>query len=182
MKNFESTFGVSKEMILGVLEKKYDWAIDIDFKKENNSYWFWYSSQNKEEPRLGIKLKDMGYELALPLNIAEQAKSLYFKLKSLSSKKSLSDFLLDFPEYSSITRRVWGMRNCHLGEIQANSIGKEILPIDLLRTKLSLLGATKFDPRSDRWVRVTFFQGAPLLDKIHGEEWLFPIAPSLVNN
>ena len=43
-----------------------------------------------------------------------------------------------------------------------------MLPIDLLRCKLSFFGATKFDPRSDRWVRITMFQGAPLPDEMAG--------------
>ena len=51
----------------------------------------------------------------------------------------------------------------------------------LLRCKLAMFGATKFDPRSDRWVRVTFFQGAPLLDEINDPEyadsWNFPTMP-----
>ena len=34
-------------------------------------------------------------------------------------------------------------------------------PIDLLRCKLAMFGAQKFDPRSDRWLRITLFQGAP---------------------
>ncbi len=59
-----------------------------------------------------------------------------------------------------------------------NVLHKESLPMHLLRCKLAMFGATKFDPRSDRWVRVTFFQGAPLLDEIHQDEWVFPLLPS----
>lgn len=59
-----------------------------------------------------------------------------------------------------------------------NVLHKGSLPMHLLRCKLAVFGATKFDPRSDRWVQVTFFQGAPLLDEVHGGEWLFPILPS----
>ena len=42
-----------------------------------------------------------------------------------------------------------------------------------------MFGATKFDPRSDRWVRVTLFQGAPLFHEVHSDEWLFPLLPKL---
>ncbi len=45
-----------------------------------------------------------------------------------------------------------------------------MLPIDLLRAKLSFFGATKFDPRSDRWLRITMFQGAPYPDEMPHEE------------
>ena len=47
-------------------------------------------------------------------------------------------------------------------EIQDNTIGKSIVPIDMLRLKLSFFGALKFDPRSDKWLRICMFQGAPL--------------------
>lgn len=68
----------------------------------------------------------------------------------------------------------------HMGDIQINVLAKRALPMNLLRCKLSIFGATKFDPRSDRWVRVTFFQGAPLMHEIHPNEWLFPVLPEIV--
>ena len=36
------------------------------------------------------------------------------------------------------------------------------MAIDMLRLKLSFFGAVKFDPRSDKWLRISMFQGAPL--------------------
>ena len=56
----------------------------------------------------------------------------------------------------------------------------------LLRAKLSFLGANRFDPRGDRWVRVTFFQGAPLINELNGEptdlfafdDWSYALAPA----
>ena len=41
-----------------------------------------------------------------------------------------------------------------------------MVPVDLLRCKLSFFGATKFDPRSDRWLRITMYQGAPFPDEL----------------
>ena len=32
----------------------------------------------------------------------------------------------------------------------------------MLRLKLSYFGAVKFDPKSDLWLRITMYQGAPL--------------------
>ena len=51
-------------------------------------------------------------------------------------------------------------------EIQDNTISKSLIPVDMLRLKLSFFGATRFDPRSDRWVRITMYQGAPLMKEI----------------
>ena len=51
-------------------------------------------------------------------------------------------------------------------EIHDNVIGEGCLPIDMLRCKLAIFGASKFDPKSDRWTRITLFQGAPLLGEL----------------
>jgi len=54
-------------------------------------------------------------------------------------------------------------------------------PLDLLRFKLAFFGASKFDPKSDLWTRITMFQGAPLpeeLDEYDPDDWAFPVQPS----
>ena len=53
----------------------------------------------------------------------------------------------------------------------------KVLPIDLLRAKLAIFGATHFDPRSDRWVRINMFQHAPLpfeFDQSDADNWTLP--------
>lgn len=58
-----------------------------------------------------------------------------------------------------------------------NLIADNMMPIDLLRCKLSFFGAVKFDPRSDRWVRISMFQHAPLPDELVGnydDTWVYP--------
>ena len=64
---------------------------------------------------------------------------------------------------------------------QANNLlDSEMRPIDLLRFKLSFFGASKFDPKSDLWTRITLFQGAPLPDQFandESDEWPFPTSP-----
>ena len=65
-------------------------------------------------------------------------------------------------------------------EIRDNLLDSEMRPIDLLRFKLSFFGASKFDPKSDLWTRITLFQGAPLPDQFtndESDEWPFPISP-----
>ena len=51
-------------------------------------------------------------------------------------------------------------------EIQDNLIGADMLPIDMMRCKLAFFGADRFDPRSDRWIRISLFQGAVYPDEI----------------
>jgi len=59
----------------------------------------------------------------------------------------------------------------------------------LLRAKLSFFGAGRFDPKSDRWVRMTLFQGAPLVEELNAEpanladfdDWSFPLEPQAID-
>jgi len=62
-------------------------------------------------------------------------------------------------------------------EIRDNLVGAAMRPIDLLRCKLSFFGATRFDPKSDRWIRITLFQNAPYPDELataEADDWAYP--------
>lgn len=165
--------------IVSILEARYQWAIHTDFNEPENAYWFWYRSEDKEEPRLGVRGVEEGVGKELPLDIGRQVRNLYLVLQQADGNQKLSEFVLKHPKYRGIIRRVWNMGNKPMGDIQMNVLHKEALPMNLLRCKLSMFGATKFDPRSDRWVRITLFQGAPLFKEVHGGEWLFPLLPTL---
>jgi len=169
--------GVTVEALKSKIKSHYSWALNYDFSSEKSNYWFWYVSADKGEPRLGIRTVDKGSELELPLDIARQVCDLSKILENISNDEPVTKYLLENPQYSSIIRRIWTMGACSMGEIQANVLDESFLPMDLLRAKLAMFGATKFDPRSDRWVQVTFYQSAPLLDEIHNGEWLFPQLP-----
>ncbi|GAK86496.1 hypothetical protein JCM19238_4086 [Vibrio ponticus] len=164
-----------------LLESTYTWAISDDYSLPENNHWFWYRSQDKEEPRLGVRGEEPGEEYELPLDIGRQANFFYKELLEYDRTTPLTSFLVSHPEYRYIARRVWTLGNRAMGEIQMNVLHKDFLPIHLLRCKLANFGATKFDPRSDRWVRVTFFQGAPLMDDLlcdnYKESWIFPTIP-----
>ena len=45
----------------------------------------------------------------------------------------------------------------------------------MLRLKLSFFVALKFDPRSDKWLRICMFQGAPLPNELndYDEQWVY---------
>lgn len=169
--------GKKVQDLLQLLEQKYRWAIRTDFSQPENNYWFWYRSQDKEEPRLGVRGEEQGEDRELPLDIGRQAYRLYHALKQCAPDDALAEFLILQPQYRAIARRVWTLSHKVMGEIQMNVLHQSSLPMHLLRCKLAMFGATKFDPRSDRWVRVTFFQGAPLLDELHQDDWLFPVLP-----
>lgn len=183
MVNADETLSLPKSKVvadlLQVLETHYQWAINIDFTDPDNSYWFWYRSVDKEEPRMGVRGQEQGADREMFLDVARQANHLYSALKQADAQQLISEFILNKPKYRSIARRVWTMGHKKMGDIQMNVLHKDTLPIHLLRCKLSMFGATKFDPRSDRWVRVTLFQGAPLFHEVDSDEWLFPLLPRI---
>ena len=74
-----------------------------------------------------------------------------------------------------IVRRVFIAERFPYSEIQDNIIGSSLVPIDMLRLKLSFFGAIKFDPRSDKWLRICMFQGAPLPNELKSFEdhWIY---------
>ena len=74
-----------------------------------------------------------------------------------------------------MVRRAFIIEKFPYSEILDNTIGEHLMPIDMLRFKLSFFGASKFDPKSDRWVRVNLFQGAPLKSELNdtkNDDWL----------
>ena len=80
----------------------------------------------------------------------------------------MAGFLLTCPEHRHVVRRVQAAARRPFTEIRDNLIAADMLPIDLLRCKLAFFGATHFDPRSDRWVRISLFQGAAFPDELPG--------------
>jgi len=153
--------------ICALIEKRYTWLIDIDFEKKNNIFNFWYYSKNKQEPRMSDRFSEDGAERELPLAIARDINKLYLELKNYSEREPLSSYLLKNQKYRHVLRRIFICEKLPYSEIQDNTISKSLIPVDMLRLKLSFFGATRFDPRSDRWVRITMYQGAPLMKEIH---------------
>ena len=64
-----------KIKLIEVIKDKYNWALEINVKKTNENYFFWYTSQSKLEPRLGITDKDHGIEKQLPFDIPKQVQN-----------------------------------------------------------------------------------------------------------
>ena len=159
----------------GILENKYSEILKIDFSKKENSQNFWFISKNKEEPRLADRYLDIGSELEQPLAIARDVAKLYSRISNLKNSTKIGKFLLDNNDLRHIVRRVFITDLFPYAEIQDNTIGSNLMPIDMLRLKLSFFGAIKFDPRSDKWLRICMFQGAPLPKDLQffDEHWVY---------
>ena len=107
--------------------------------------------------------------------IARDIKKLYERLSPLKNNLKINQFLIDNSDLRHVVRRAFIIEKFPYSEIQDNTIGKNLVPIDMLRLKLSFFGAIKFDPRSDKWLRICMFQGAPLSDelKFSDEHWVY---------
>ena len=158
-----------------ILENKYPKILNIDFTKKENNQNFWFISKNKEEPRLADRFVENGSELEQPLAIARDIKTLYNELLVFKNSSTIDRFLSKHPDLRHVVRRAFIIEKFPYSEIQDNTIGKSIIPIDMLRLKLSFFGALKFDPRSDKWLRICMFQGAPLPEQLknYDDHWVY---------
>ncbi|WP_423908065.1 hypothetical protein [Candidatus Spongiihabitans sp.] len=164
-----------------ILEQTYDWTDAVDFGSREAQARVWYVSEEKLEPRLGERFEEPIADYELPLAPGRDARLALQTLADFEDEDAIAGFLLAYPEHRHITRRAQLIVNCPYGEIRDNTIAADMLPIDLLRCKLSFFGATKFDPRSDRWLRITMFQGAPFPDELaelDPDELVYPPLPS----
>lgn len=144
-----------------ILHDRYDWALAIDFTRPENTARFWYVSEEKLEPRLGERATDDGAEREQPLCIARLAAELEAALAVAEADEPVAAFLLRHPEHRYMVRRAQMAAEHPYSEVRDNLIAADMLPIDLMRCKLAFFGASHFDPRSDKWVRISLFQGAP---------------------
>jgi len=158
-----------------ILESKYQRILKIDFSKDENNQNFWFISKNKEEPRLADRFDEKGSDLEQPLAIARDIKKLHEALSVSKNSSTIDRFLLNNNHLRHVVRRAFIVEKFPYSEIQDNTIGKSIVPIDMLRLKLSFFGALKFDPRSDKWLRICMFQGAPLPEQLknHDDGWVY---------
>ena len=170
----DAAFPIDGAMTVGtvrdLLRANYGWALDPDYTSQPATARFWYVSEDKQEPRLGERFDEPGAELELPLDIGRQAAALHDALDGLPNAAPIARLLLERPDLRLILRRVQITRTRPFAEIRGNLIAADMLPIDMLRAKLAVFGATRFDPRSDRWLRISLFQGAPYPDELHSEQ------------
>lgn len=171
----------AREM-LATLARHFDWALEIDFALPDAQRLFWYVSEDKAEPRLGDRSTEDGAALETRLDIARQAQEFASALQNAPEDEALAVFLMRHPEHRSIARRAQLAGSHPYGELRDNLIASDCMPIDMLRCKLAFFGAAKFDPKSDRWTRITMYQGAPLADEIasvDADDWWLPVLAGL---
>ena len=160
-----------------VLSAKYAWALEIDWDTKDACARAWYVSEEKLEPRLGERFEEPIAEYEQPLAPGRDAAALFEALGAWDTDEPVASFLLAHPEHRHSVRRVQIVARAPFAEICDNTIGSDLMPIDMLRCKLSFFGATHFDPRSDRWLRICLFGNAPYPEELRSSAsdfWPYP--------
>ena len=163
------------EDLKNIIKKRYPDILKINFDQKKNQKNFWFISKNKEEPRYADRFEENGSELEQPLAIARDIKRLYDRLIVTKNSLTIDKFLIKNSDLRHVVRRAFIIEKFPYAEIQDNTIGEKVVPIDMLRLKLSFFGALKFDPRSDEWLRICMFQGAPLPEELmnYDQQWVY---------
>lgn len=176
------TFPIDGTMSVDALRSQvkdvYGWALDLDWAAPACQARVWYVSEAKLEPRLGERFDEPLDAYEQPLGPGRDAARLYVALCD-TSETQVARFLLRHPEHRHIVRRAQIAARLTYAEIRDNTLAYDMLPIDMLRLKLSFFGACHFDPRSDRWLRINMFQHAPFPQDIQelGDNWTLPPLP-----
>ncbi len=163
------SFGIDPTTTCGAfkahIEQHYGWALEEDHDHPSAQTWFWYVSAEKLEPRLGERTKEDGAALEQPLAFGRDVARLYWALGERPGSEPIGAIAASHA-FRHVVRRVQiGARHPY-AEIRDNLIHTTMRPIDLLRCKLAFFGASQFDPRSDRWLRITLFKGMPFPDEL----------------
>ncbi|RED11767.1 hypothetical protein [Pontivivens insulae] len=177
----EQGFRINGRMTVGevlrLLQESFGWALERDWSESPQIARAWYVSEEKLEPRLGERFEEPIEPYEQPLAPARDAALAHQVLEHWDAGTEIAEFLVKHPEHRHTVRRAQICAFAPYGEIRDNTIAADMMPIDMLRAKLSFFGATCFDPRSDRWLRICMYAGAPYPDELcdwNCDRWVYP--------
>ena len=166
------------EELQHILNVHCSYATNINFHDPASTGQFWYVSEAKLEPRIGNRHTEDGADRESPLDITRRIHSLAQDL--VKNNGPIWQFLARFPEHRMAVIRVQALAQNNYSEIRDNLVDADMAPIDMLRCKLSFFGASKFDPKSQLWTRITLAQGAPLASDLASnnasDDWWLPVS------
>lgn len=166
---------MTAETLRALIEEVHPAALATDWSDPAEQARIWYVSAEKLEPRLGERHEQGLDAYAQPLCAGRDAVRLHSDLRE--ERGPIAGFLMRNPQHRHTVLRLQIAEDRPYSEIRDNLLGDRMVPVDLLRAKLSFFGATRFDPRSDRWLRITMFQNAPFpedLARSDPDDWSYP--------
>ncbi|MEO5832593.1 MAG: hypothetical protein ABIR83_04390, partial [Nakamurella sp.] len=180
----EDTAGLRPRMscrgLQDILRSDYGWVRRFDFDQPAEQHFFWYSSQDNEEPRRGRRGIDPGESVEHPLAIAREVTALSADLGRTDPDSTVAEFLLSHPWHRGVVARVQTLEGVRYAEVRTNLIGRDFLPLDLQRFQLAVYGMENYSPQSTDWLRVSLYSGAPrAIDVAAGtdDDWIFSRKP-----
>lgn len=168
--------GMPVAAAMALLQRSFGWTKDIDWNDKSAIARLWYVSAEKLEPRLGERFDEPIEPYEQPLSPARDAAYALDILANCPPEQPLYAVLADHPKLRGTLQRAQLTGQSPYSEIQDNTISSQMRPIDMLRAKLSFFGATRFDPRSDRWLRISMFAGAPYPEELRvngSDRWIY---------
>lgn len=148
--------------LLEIVERRYGWALAIDFERPGAAEHFWYKSEENGENRRGVRAVDPGVANETFVDVAGAVQELHAALRSAPVAWTVGRFLLEQPTAAMAVSRVQLAARLPYSELRENVIDAAFRPCDAIRCFLSVLGIERPDPASVQWVRGVFFLGAPL--------------------
>ena len=183
------SFDLAPEMRLAELQclikQNYQWALDLPLDWPEAKHYFWYFSEDSEEPLLGVRGQDPGVEFERPVDIPFRIQHLAADLDHLPPDQTVGRLMLTHPEHRFIVQRVQSLQGFGYAEPRTNLLAADIIPLYLQRFQLAMYGMERFNPQSIYWVRVTLMQGAPIARDLadgndkNPDDWVFPLKPRL---
>ena len=177
-------YDMSLSRLREMLHTSYDWAFESDADSPEASYWNWYRSQDGDEPRMTpLSEKHVQSHFNIAVDLPGLVQTLDKRLTEHQSLHSVAEFLIYYPQLRDFVESVQSMCDLDYAFARMNMKHRDFSPLPLTRFVLQALkGMEKTTLMSDRWVRGTFLQGAPIAADIASgnasSDWVYPACPS----
>ncbi|WP_410651338.1 hypothetical protein [Amycolatopsis sp. cmx-4-54] len=163
-----------------LVDRAYGWVGRFDFADRKAQAYFWFSSENNEEPRRGRRGIDPGAEVEHPIDVARAVAALREDLVTAAPDRLVAEFLLAHPWHRGAIARVQSLASLPYAEVRANLLGEDFVPLHVQRFQLAMYGMENYSPQSTDWLRVTLFSGAPRATDVAtgiDDDWIFSRKP-----
>lgn len=168
--------------LIGLIERQYQWALDVDMSAPDAYKYVWYKSETAEEPRRGAR-DEAPEALDLGFDICGGIQNLLADLRAEKDDTlSAGRFLMRHPHHRYMVARIQALQSLAYHTPHGNINAENFTPIDIVRLmNAGLHGVDKTRDFLRRNLRGVLYHGAPSPDEIRaGKEgvWAYPPEPT----